>query len=94
MEIPKGKITYVAKSTDSSKSKSKSLDYYCVLDFEAVYDLDWKNPEIIEFPTVIYSTKEEKMIDEFQTFVKTKLNPKLNDYCIKLTGIQQVTICC
>lgn len=48
--------------------------------------------EIIEFPAVLVDAKNRKIIDNFQAFVKPTINPKLSDFCIKLTGITQVNI--
>ena len=75
--------------------------YICVLDFEAVFA---ENPqdarnypmEIIEFPSVLYEFVEAEkgrielvLVDEFQSYVKTRRIPVLNDFCMKQTGISQ-----
>lgn len=69
--------------------------YFCVLDFEATC---WENErndyirEIIEFPSILYSVDYKNnilKIDEFDQYVKPKLNPILTDFCKKLTNITQ-----
>ncbi|XP_008313668.1 3'-5' exoribonuclease 1 [Cynoglossus semilaevis] len=67
-------------------------DYICVVDFEATCEED--NPpdflhEIIEFPMVLINTHTLEIVDSFQEHVKPELNPKLSDFCVKLTGITQ-----
>lgn len=47
--------------------------------------------EIIEFPAVLVDAKKRKIVDHFQAFVKPSINPKLSEFCIKLTGITQVS---
>ncbi|XP_041636409.1 3'-5' exoribonuclease 1 [Cheilinus undulatus] len=67
-------------------------DYICVVDFEATCEED--NPpdfhhEIIEFPMVLINTHTLEIVDSFQEYVRPELNPKLSDFCVKLTGITQ-----
>lgn len=67
-------------------------DYICVVDFEATCEED--NPsdyhhEIIEFPMVLINTHTLEIVDSFQEYVKPELNPRLSDFCVKLTGITQ-----
>jgi inhibitor of KinA sporulation pathway (predicted exonuclease) len=65
--------------------------YICVLDFEATCQESGKqNHEIIEFPSVLYKlTDKFTKISEFREYCKPKSNPKLSDFCTKLTGITQ-----
>lgn len=67
------------------------FDFLVVLDFEAT--CDDKNPpspqEVIEFPSVLVSTKTLSVIDQFSTFVKPVHHPKLTDFCTELTSITQ-----
>lgn len=67
-------------------------DYICVVDFEATCEED--NPpdflhEIIEFPMVLINTHSLEIVDSFREYVKPEVNPKLSDFCVKLTGITQ-----
>uniref|UniRef100_H2ZKS0 Exonuclease domain-containing protein n=1 Tax=Ciona savignyi TaxID=51511 RepID=H2ZKS0_CIOSA len=66
--------------------------YLVVLDFEAT--CEEKNSsdylhEIIEFPAVLLDTSCNKQVDIFHSYCKPSLNPKLSEFCTKLTGIQQ-----
>ncbi len=67
--------------------------YLCVLDFEATCekDVEMKNREIIEFPSILYVVEDGKitLVDNFQKYVKPTINPKLSEFCTKLTGIIQ-----
>lgn len=63
---------------------------YIVFDLEATC---WENDrtkqnEIIEIGAVKVNNKLQ-VVDEFQTFIKPKLNPWLSDFCKKLTSIKQ-----
>jgi 3'-5' exoribonuclease 1 len=65
--------------------------YYCVLDFEASCkenDRTFPN-EIIEFPIVLIDGKTGAVVSEFQQYVKPTVNPILDPFCTKLTGITQ-----
>lgn len=61
-----------------------------ILDLEATCweDDKEKRMEIIEIGAVKLDEKNHK-VDEFQSFVKPKLNPILSDYCKNLTHIKQ-----
>ncbi|AYV83834.1 MAG: exonuclease [Hyperionvirus sp.] len=75
--------------------------YYCVLDFEATCwdssDIPNKGKpyEIIEFPSVLFKVEKTekgstlKFTSEFQRYCKPVQNPKLSEFCTKLTGIEQ-----
>jgi len=69
--------------------------YFIVIDFEAT--CEERNPpsyphEIIEFPAVLVSTEQMKIIDVFHSFVRPVINPKLSEFCRNLTGIEQTTV--
>jgi len=67
------------------------LDYLIILDFEATCD-EPINPdpqEIVEFPSIVYNLKKNKIEDSFESFVKPIYNPILTDYCKNLTTITQ-----
>jgi len=88
--------TYSPSSTSSSSSvfrpvqEKSPFDYICVLDFEATCDDKIRlEQEIIEFPGVLIDVKERKIISEHQNYVRPVINPKLTQFCIELTGIQQ-----
>ncbi|KAL3118702.1 hypothetical protein niasHT_000524 [Heterodera trifolii] len=66
-------------------------DYLIVIDFECTCEAgkyEYDN-EIIEFPAVLVSVKGRKIIDTFHAVIRPKTNPKLTEYCTKLTGITQ-----
>ena len=45
--------------------------------------------EIIEFPAVLVNSKKQKIEDCFRMYCKPRINPKLSQYCMELTGITQ-----
>lgn len=71
--------------------KSKSPDFYLVLDFEAT--CDDKNPpkpqEIIEFPVVMVNARTMRTDSVFHTYVRPTVHPQLTPFCVQLTGITQ-----
>lgn len=67
-----------------------TIDYYIVLDFEATCEIkDISLQEIIEFPSIIYNASTYEIEDQIQLYIKPIFNPKLTEFCIDLTGIQQ-----
>lgn len=63
---------------------------YLVIDLEATC---WKGAapaqnETIEIGAVVFDATQG-IIDEFQSFVRPKLQPQLSDFCKTLTGIKQ-----
>jgi len=64
----------------------------CVVDFEATCmernEEDFTH-EIIEFPAVILSVSQRRILTEFHSFCRPVLNPVLSDFCVELTGISQ-----
>ena len=60
-----------------------------VLDFEATCD-DVNPPqpqEIIEFPSVLISLEDMRVVDEFESFVRPIHHPHLSEFCTRLTSI-------
>lgn len=68
-----------------------AFDYLVILDFEATCDARKRpNPqEIIEFPSVLFSTVTMSVVDEFCSFVRPHHFPMLTDFCVDLTSIRQ-----
>ncbi|MEM7184910.1 MAG: 3'-5' exonuclease [Spirochaetota bacterium] len=62
-----------------------------ILDFEATCDEEQKPEpqEIIEFPSVLLSLVDGKVIDTFESFVQPQHHPILSDFCKQLTSIRQ-----
>ena len=50
------------------KSEVISYEYFCVLDFEAVFD--GNRYGVTDFPVVLVNVQEEKEVDVFHRFVK------------------------
>eukprot|EP00980_Cylindrotheca_fusiformis_P002625 scaffold618_cov130-Cylindrotheca_fusiformis.AAC.29 len=73
-------------------SDGPSVEYLCVLDFEATCNDKHPKPnpqEIIEFPVVLLNTKAGNVEDVFHYYVRPDLHPNLSEFCTKLTGIKQ-----
>lgn len=70
---------------------SESFDSIVVLDFEATCDqaAQPEPQEIIEFPSVLVSLTERRIVDEFSSFVRPVHHPGLSDFCTELTSIEQ-----
>ncbi|MGF6163123.1 inhibitor of KinA sporulation pathway (predicted exonuclease) [Pseudomonas sp. 2725] len=76
---------------------------YCV-DLEATCDEidDSKSPsplavvpnqmETIEIGLVVIDLETLQIVDEFQRFVRSQINPVLTDFCRKLTSIRQADV--
>lgn len=83
---------YVEKER-RSRSERQPYNFLLVLDFEATCwdqrDSSKSAPEIIEFPCVLYDVKKRKIVSEFQQYVMPFENPRLSEFCMGLTGIQQ-----
>lgn len=65
-----------------------------VIDFEATCD-EPQNPvpqEIIEFPAVVVDLTSQTVVREFHRYVRPVVHPRLTEFCVELTGIQQATI--
>lgn len=65
-----------------------------VLDFEAtcVQGGAPTPQEVIEFPSVLVSLPDLKMLDHFGTFVRPVHHPQLSEFCTELTGIHQTDV--
>lgn len=74
---------------------------YCV-DLEATCDDIGESPrplavvpdrmETIEIGLVVIDLESLEVVDEFQRFVRPRINPILSDFCRKLTSIQQADV--
>ncbi|KAF4526853.1 hypothetical protein B566_EDAN015658, partial [Ephemera danica] len=78
------------------------LSYIIVIDFESTCWEELKGsrgkrnrsplPEIIEFPAVLMNLLTGEIEDQFQQYVMPIEQPKLSDFCTKLTGITQAQV--
>ncbi|EDS36355.1 3' histone mRNA exonuclease 1 [Culex quinquefasciatus] len=77
----------------ASKYSTQTFRYLVVMDFEATcwpeQDMKWKTHEIIEFPAVLLNMVTGQVEAQFQQFVMPVENPRLSEFCTKLTGIRQ-----
>jgi len=68
-----------------------NYQFLLILDFEANCNSDGlpkpKPQEIIEFPTILYNVKTQRIDSEFHYYIKPQI--KLTEFCTKLTGITQ-----
>jgi 3'-5' exoribonuclease 1 len=71
-------------------------DYIGVVDFEATCiessQFNKYPNEIIEFPIVLVNARTLQIEDTFSLYCKPTINPKLSEFCTKLTGITQHTV--
>jgi len=77
-----------------TQTNPKTVDYLCVLDFEATCS-QGERPypqEIIEFPTLLFNTKTRQVESVFHFYIKPDVHPKLSKFCTELTGITQETV--
>eukprot|EP00672_Neobodo_designis_P026135 CAMPEP_0174828996 /NCGR_PEP_ID=MMETSP1114-20130205/1656_1 /TAXON_ID=312471 /ORGANISM="Neobodo designis, Strain CCAP 1951/1" /LENGTH=483 /DNA_ID=CAMNT_0016062729 /DNA_START=92 /DNA_END=1539 /DNA_ORIENTATION=+ len=75
--------------------EEQPYEYVVVVDFEATCEADraqQEPQEIIEFPAVLVSTREERVVDEFHRFVRPTKKPTLSTFCQQLTGITQEVV--
>lgn len=83
---------------DREIQSSSTVKYLLVIDFEATCWEKWlsvfhkHHHEIIEFPCILYDVEKNKVLTEFQQYVKPTECPKLSKYCKELTGIQQSNV--
>ena len=76
-----------------------NYDFFVVVDFEATCDTSTNKAkyklgyphEIIEFPAVLVSAREKKIVDVFHSFVRPTQIRALSEYCRNLTKISQHT---
>ncbi|KRY32399.1 conserved hypothetical protein [Trichinella spiralis] len=68
-----------------------ALENLLVLDFEATCDqpIQIEPQEIIEFPCVNFSLKEDRIVSQFHSYVRPEVHPNLSSFCTNLTGIVQ-----
>lgn len=69
--------------------------YLIAIDFEATcFEKPYNRniQEIIEFPAVLIDLESQKIVKEFQRYVRPVEIPVLSDYCVDLTGITQETV--
>lgn len=74
----------------ASLRSSNPLKHLLVLDFEATCGDSVSCNEIIEFPTLVYDLKEDKVQATFHEYVRPVIHPTLTAFCTDLTGITQV----
>lgn len=68
-------------------------DFYAVLDFECTCDYQgWHQHEIIEFPVVFLNARTLQVDMVFRRYVRPTERPRLTEFCVQLTGIQQADI--
>ncbi|GLV41752.1 Snipper [Carabus blaptoides fortunei] len=71
----------------------QNFQYLLVLDYESTcWDRKagpYIQPEIIEFPAVLYKIKSGEIVSKFQQYVMPTENYKLSEFCQNLTGITQ-----
>ncbi|KAI8489499.1 3'-5' exoribonuclease 1 [Branchiostoma belcheri] len=84
--------SYYKKEKLSPNSAPERYDFLLVIDFEATCMEE--NPpdfqhEIIEFPILLVNTETLIVEDQFHSYCKPTINPKLTPFCTKLTGITQ-----
>ena len=67
---------------------AQTLDYLCVLDYEAVCEdgVRLSPQEIIEWPTVLFHIRTNTIVAEFHTYVRPEVHP-VTPFCTQLTGI-------
>lgn len=71
-----------------------SFDHVVVLDFEATCQPGGAPvpQEVIEFPSVLVSLRERRVVDRFECFVRPVHHPKLSAFCTELTSITQADV--
>ncbi len=68
---------------------------FLVIDLEATCDRgDWPRDrmEVIEIGALLVAADGERVIDDFQTFVRPSMHPRLTPFCVELTGIAQADV--
>jgi inhibitor of KinA sporulation pathway (predicted exonuclease) len=77
-------------------SNLKEYPYFLVVDLEATCSEDdsisREEMETIEIGAVVVDSNTLQKIDEFQSFVKPIINPRLSAYCTELTSITQLEV--
>lgn len=83
---------YRAPRFDYVETPTEKLDYFLVLDFEAVINKDPGSPdvmEMIEFPVLKVNARTLETEATFHTYVQPVIHEKLNPVCTDITGITQ-----
>lgn len=78
----------------STEITDRAFDTLVVLDFEATCEKNQAiDPqEVIEFPSVLVSLKQRRVLDSFTSFVRPVHRPQLGEFCRTLTGITQADV--
>ncbi|KAI1284872.1 ERI1 exoribonuclease 3 [Halotydeus destructor] len=89
--------SYTSKKNTSmrrSRNVEQTIEFFLVLDLEATCDSPSQpDPmEVIEFPVLMVNSSTFRVESAFHSFVRPQVNPRLSDYCTKLTGIVQQTV--
>jgi ERI1 exoribonuclease 3 len=87
--------TAAARAVATVQEKTgEDVGYLMVLDFEATCGdaKGFKPFEITEFPILVMRTSTGEIVDQFHEYVRPVVNPKLTEFCTKLTGIEQSTV--
>jgi inhibitor of KinA sporulation pathway (predicted exonuclease) len=77
---------------EGKRSPALSVEYLCVVDFEATCDDKCPKPipqEILEFPAVLLNVDTGEVDDVFNYYIQPDLHPNLSKFCTELTGITQ-----
>eukprot|EP00039_Didymoeca_costata_P014141 m.225356 g.225356 ORF g.225356 m.225356 type:complete len:649 (-) comp15956_c0_seq1:974-2920(-) len=87
-------------SVDINAADALSCEFLICLDFEATCDepppgqkplVSRDEQEIIEFPFVVYSVREKKVVFKKQTYIRPEFTP-ITSFCKKLTGITETVV--
>lgn len=85
-----------AESSSALASVEQQFTHLIVLDFEAqCRDRPEPAPrpqEIVEFPLVVIDVATRTIVDEFHTYIKPTVHPKLFPFTTTLTGVTQAQV--
>uniref|UniRef100_A0A914ZTI8 SAP domain-containing protein n=1 Tax=Parascaris univalens TaxID=6257 RepID=A0A914ZTI8_PARUN len=82
----------ILKNAEPMRNRTERYyEYFVVMDFECtcedeVYEYEH---EIIEFPAVLVDVWNRRIVDTFHSHVRPRINPKLSEFCSRLTGVTQ-----
>ena len=76
-------------------TKPQKFQYLLALDFEAtcLKDRPIDPQEIIEIPCLKISSRTFQVESIFHSYVRPVHHPKLSNFCVELTGINQGSLC-